>query len=55
MEPGLEAHKAYDPPPMTYSNATHLCEAVVRHRHRQRSRSQRYLVVEDCGTVSTIR
>ena len=29
MEPGLEAHKAYDPPPMTYSNATHLCEAVV--------------------------
>ena len=29
MEPGLEAHKTYDPPPMTYSNATHLCEAVV--------------------------
>ncbi|MFL6019840.1 MAG: trypsin-like peptidase domain-containing protein, partial [Gaiellaceae bacterium] len=29
MEPGLEAHKTYDPPPMTYSNATHLCEVVV--------------------------
>src|SRR6516164_8230845 len=29
MEPGLEAHHAYDPPPMTYSNATHLCEALV--------------------------
>ncbi len=22
MEPGLEVFKAYDPPPMTYSNAT---------------------------------
>ncbi|PWB66721.1 MAG: xanthine dehydrogenase family protein molybdopterin-binding subunit [Bradyrhizobiaceae bacterium] len=50
MEPGLEAHKAYDPPPMTYSNATHLCEAVVDVRTGG-VRLARYLVVEDCGTV----
>jgi len=50
MEPGLEAHKAYDPPPMTYSNATHLCEAIVNVRTGV-VRLERYLVVEDCGTV----
>jgi carbon-monoxide dehydrogenase large subunit len=49
-EPGLEAHKAYDPPPMTYSNSTHLCEAVVN-AQTGRVTLQRYLVVEDCGTV----
>jgi carbon-monoxide dehydrogenase large subunit len=50
MEPGLEAHKAYDPPAMTYSNATHLCEAVVDTRTGGITLA-RYLVVEDCGTV----
>lgn len=50
MEPGLEAHKAYDPPAMTYSNATHLCEAVVDTRTGGIALT-RYLVVEDCGTV----
>ena len=50
MEPGLEAHKAYDPPPMTYSNSTHLCEAVV-HAATGRVTLERYLVAEDCGTV----
>jgi carbon-monoxide dehydrogenase large subunit len=49
-EPGLEAHKAYDPPPMTYSNATHVCEATIDVRTGA-IRLQRYLVVEDCGTV----
>jgi CO/xanthine dehydrogenase Mo-binding subunit len=29
MEPGLEIHRAYDPPPMTFSNATHICEILV--------------------------
>ena len=29
MEPGLEAHRTYDPPPMTFSNATHFCEVRV--------------------------
>jgi len=50
MEPGLEAHKAYDPPPMTYSNATHLCEATVD-VETGGIKLERYLVVEDCGTV----
>ena len=50
MEPGLEAHKTYDPPPMTYSNATHLCEAVVD-ASTGAVTLERYLVVEDCGTV----
>jgi carbon-monoxide dehydrogenase large subunit len=50
MEPGLEMHKAYDPPPMTYSNATHLCEALVNVRTGAIS-LERYLAVEDCGTV----
>jgi carbon-monoxide dehydrogenase large subunit len=46
----LEAHRAYDPPSMTYSNATHLCEAVVDTRTGAIALG-RYLVVEDCGTV----
>jgi aerobic carbon-monoxide dehydrogenase large subunit len=50
MEPGLEAHKAYDPPPMTYSNATHLCEAMVDVQTGAIN-LVRYLIVEDCGTV----
>ena len=49
MEPGLEAHKAYDPPPMTFSNATHICEVVVDVATGKVS-LERYLVVEDCGT-----
>lgn len=50
MEPGLEAHKAYDPPAMTYSNATHLCEVVVD-TETGLVTPVRYLVAEDCGTV----
>ena len=50
MEPGLEAHKAYDPPAITFSNATHLCEAIVDTRTGGITLT-RYLVVEDCGTV----
>jgi aerobic carbon-monoxide dehydrogenase large subunit len=50
LEPGLEAHRAYDPPPMTYSNAAHLCEVVVDAFTGAISVA-RYLVVEDCGTV----
>ena len=50
MEPGLEAHRAYDPPAMTYSNATHLCEVVVD-IETGRVTPVRYLVAEDCGTV----
>jgi len=50
MEPGLEAHRAYDPPAMTYSNATHVCEAVVDALTGE-VRLERYLVAEDCGRV----
>ncbi len=50
MEPGLEAHRAYDPPPMTYSNAAHLCEVVVDTETGVVT-PVRYIVAEDCGTV----
>jgi carbon-monoxide dehydrogenase large subunit len=50
MEPGLVAQVAYDPPPMTYSNATHLCEVVVDPVTGQ-VRIERYLIAEDAGTV----
>lgn len=50
MEPGLEAHRAYDPPPLTFSNATHVCEVVVD-VETGAARVERYIVAEDCGRV----
>jgi carbon-monoxide dehydrogenase large subunit len=50
MEPGLEAHRAYDPPPMTFSNAAHLCEIALEPATGE-IRFLRYVIVEDCGTV----
>ncbi len=50
MSPGLEFHKTYDPPPMTYSNSTHMCEVEVDVATGA-IRFMRYLVAEDCGTV----
>jgi aerobic carbon-monoxide dehydrogenase large subunit len=50
MEPGLEAHRAYDPPPMTFSNGTHMCEVSVDVQTGKVT-MERYLVVDDCGTV----
>ncbi len=50
MEPGLESHRAYDPPAMTYSNAAHACEVVVDVR-TGRLKVERHTVVEDCGRV----
>lgn len=50
MEPGLEAHRAYDPPPMTFSNATHLCEVEVIPTTGV-VHILRYVIAEDCGTV----
>lgn len=49
LEPGLEMHKAYDPPAMTFSNAAHVCEVVVEARSG-RIAIERYVVAEDCGT-----
>ena len=42
--------KSYDPPPMTYSNACHLCEVLVD-VDTGAITIVRYLVVENCGTV----
>ncbi|HEY0845135.1 MAG TPA: xanthine dehydrogenase family protein molybdopterin-binding subunit [Noviherbaspirillum sp.] len=50
MSPGLEFHKTYDPPPMTYSNSTHMCVVEVDVATGA-IRFERYLVAEDCGTV----
>ncbi|MGA7999305.1 MAG: xanthine dehydrogenase family protein molybdopterin-binding subunit [Bradyrhizobium sp.] len=50
MEPGLEAHRAYDPPPMTFSNSMHVCEVCVD-VETGKVTVERYLVVDDCGTV----
>jgi len=50
MEPGFEVHRAYDPPPMTYSNATHVCE-VELDPETGLVQILRYVVAEDCGTV----
>lgn len=50
MEPGLEVIKAYDPPPMTYSNSCHFCEVVVD-VPTGAIKIERYAVVENCGNV----
>jgi carbon-monoxide dehydrogenase large subunit len=50
MEPGLEAHRAYDPPPMTFSNATHFCEVELDPRTGA-VRILRYVIVDDCGNL----
>jgi aerobic carbon-monoxide dehydrogenase large subunit len=50
MAPGLEFHLTYEPPPMTYSNATHVCEVEVEAATGAIG-LKRYLVAEDCGTV----
>ncbi len=50
MSPGLEFHKTYDPPPMTYSNSSHVCEVEVN-AETGAVRFGRYVVAEDCGTV----
>jgi carbon-monoxide dehydrogenase large subunit len=49
-QPGLEMHRAWDPPQMTYSNSSHFC-AVTLDAATGQIRIDRYLVVEDCGTV----
>jgi carbon-monoxide dehydrogenase large subunit len=50
MAPGLDFSLTYDPPPMTYSNATHACE-VELDPATGALRIARYVVAEDCGTV----
>jgi carbon-monoxide dehydrogenase large subunit len=50
MAPGLDCHKTYDPPQMTYSNATHVCE-VALDVDTGALEILRYVIAEDCGTV----
>jgi carbon-monoxide dehydrogenase large subunit len=50
VPPGLDFSSTYDPPPMTYSNSTHVCIVEVD-TDTGRIKIERYLVAEDCGTV----
>ncbi|MBO9513655.1 MAG: xanthine dehydrogenase family protein molybdopterin-binding subunit [Variovorax sp.] len=50
LAPGLEFHKTYEPPPMTYSNSSHAC--IVRIDAATGAvQIERYVAAEDCGTV----
>jgi carbon-monoxide dehydrogenase large subunit len=49
MEPGLHQVLAYDPPAMTYSNATHACAVEIDPETGALS-ILRYVVAEDAGT-----
>lgn len=50
VAPGLDFSLTYDPPPLTFSNATHACELEIDPQTGG-IRLLRYLVTEDCGTV----
>jgi carbon-monoxide dehydrogenase large subunit len=47
---GLDATEYYDPPPLTFSNATHVAEVEVD-VETGLVKIVRYLVIEDCGTM----
>ena len=50
MLPGLEIHRTYDPPFMTFSNATHLCQVEVDAGTGEVA-IVKYRVLEDAGTL----
>lgn len=50
LDPGLEVHRTYDPPSMTYSNATHVCQVEIDPGTGAVS-VPRYLVAEDAGRL----
>ncbi len=50
MEPGLEATHAYDPPALTFSSGTHVCEVEID-PDTGRPTIARYTIVEDCGRM----
>jgi carbon-monoxide dehydrogenase large subunit len=50
VEPGLEVLRAYDPPPMTFSNSVHLCRVEIL-PERGTVRISRYVVAEDAGQL----
>ncbi|MGH7390586.1 MAG: xanthine dehydrogenase family protein molybdopterin-binding subunit [Candidatus Rokuibacteriota bacterium] len=50
MEPGLEATHAFDPPALTFSSGTHVCEVEID-RETGGVTIPRYTIVEDCGRM----
>jgi carbon-monoxide dehydrogenase large subunit len=50
MEPGLEATHAYDPPALTFSSGTHICQIEID-PETGRLTIPRYTIVEDCGRM----
>jgi len=50
MEPGLEATHAFDPPALTFSSGTHVCEVEID-PDTGRLTIARYTIVEDCGRL----
>jgi carbon-monoxide dehydrogenase large subunit len=50
MEPGLEATHAFDPPALTFSSGTHVCEIEID-RETGHVTILRYTIVEDCGRM----
>ena len=47
---GSEATHAFDPPPLTFSSGTHVCEVEID-PETGRLTIPRYLIVEDCGRM----
>ena len=50
LEPGLEAVHAFDPPALTFSSGTHLCEVEIDPETGALTIG-RYTIVEDCGRM----
>ena len=50
MEPGLEATHAFDPPALTFSSGTHVCQVEIDAETGD-VRIPRYTIVEDCGRL----
>jgi carbon-monoxide dehydrogenase large subunit len=50
MEPGLEATHAFDPPGLTFSSGTHVCEVEIDPETGALT-IPRYTIVEDCGRM----
>ncbi len=50
MEPGLEATHAFDPPPLTFSSGTHVCQVEIDPETGDVT-VPRHVIVEDCGRM----
>jgi len=50
IEPGLEATHAFDPPPLTFSSGTHICQVEID-PETGGLMIPRYTIVEDCGRM----